>query len=133
MSGFISHIATLEIPVSSLETAIPFYVEVAGAEVEFKGERNAMLTFGKKGVPTIFLVETEQTNRLFFRNSHNEIEHSIIDFYTADLKGFHNWLKSKDIETGPLNINPKHGYGGFGFKDPDGNHLSATNVLHKGQ
>ncbi|EDL63676.1 VOC family protein [Bacillus sp. SG-1] len=133
MSDFISHVATLEIPVSSLETAIPFYREVIGVEVEFKGEKNAMLTFKKQGVPTIFMVETEEKDLLSFKNSNDGVEHSIIDFYTADLKGFYNWLKEKDIEVGPLNINSEHGFGGFGFRDPDGNLLSATNVLHEGQ
>jgi catechol-2,3-dioxygenase len=133
MSEFISHVATLEIPVKSLERSIPFYKEVVGVEVEFKGEKNAMLTFRKKGVPTIFMVETEEKERISFKNSNTEVEHSIIDFYTADLEGFYNWLKEKNIEVGPLNINPEHGFGGFGFKDPDGNLLSATNVLHEGQ
>ncbi|WP_409252464.1 VOC family protein [Bacillus sp. SCS-153A] len=133
MSGFITHIGTIEIPVSNLENAIPLYKEVLGVEVEFKGEKNAMLTFKKKGVPTIFMVETEEKDRLSFMNSNNGVEHSIIDFYTADLKGFHNWLKEKGIEVGPLNIHHDHELGGFGFKDPDGNLLSATNVLHEGQ
>jgi catechol 2,3-dioxygenase-like lactoylglutathione lyase family enzyme len=133
MSNFISHVATLEIPVSSLEKAIPFYKEVIGVEVEFKGEKNAMLTFKKKGVPTIFMVETEEIDQVSFRNSNNDVEHSIIDFYTADLEGFYEWLKAKEIDVGPLNVHPEHGYGGFGFRDPDGNLLSATNVLHEGQ
>jgi catechol 2,3-dioxygenase-like lactoylglutathione lyase family enzyme len=133
MSEFISHVATLEIPVSSLDRAIPFYQEVLGVEVHFKGERNAMLTFNRQGVPTIFLVETEAVGGASFRNSNNDIEHSVIDFYTHDLKSFHSWLKERNIETGPLNIHPDNGFGGFGFKDPDGNLLSATNVLHPGQ
>jgi catechol 2,3-dioxygenase-like lactoylglutathione lyase family enzyme len=133
MSDFISHVATLEIPVSSLEKAIPFYTEVLGVEVEFKGEKNAMLSFNRKGVPTIFLVETEESGGLSFKNSNNEVEHTVIDFYTHDLKGFHNWLKERNIEVGSLNIHPDNGFGGFGFKDPDGNLLSATNVLHQGQ
>ncbi|RIW29876.1 VOC family protein [Bacillus salacetis] len=133
MPEFITHVATIEIPVSSLDKAIPFYKEVIGVEVEFKGERNAMLTFRKKGVPTIFMVETEEIDRISFRNTNNDVEHSIIDFYTADLKGFHEWLNTRGIEAGPLNVHPENGSGGFGFRDPDGNLLSATNVLHKGQ
>ncbi|MCS0790001.1 VOC family protein [Cytobacillus firmus] len=129
---FISHIATVEIPVSNLERSVVFYVDVLGVKVEFKGEKNAMLSFQAKGVPTIFLVETEDRKSLSFSNSHNGVEHSIIDFYTQSLEEFHQWLQMKNIEVGPLNIK-EHGFGGFGFKDPDSNLLSACNVLHKGQ
>ncbi|SEN96898.1 Catechol 2,3-dioxygenase [Mesobacillus persicus] len=133
MSHFISHVATLEIPVGNLEKSIEFYIDVLGVELEFKGEKNAMLTFKKKGVPTFYLVETEETQRTSFKNTNNDIVHSIIDFYTPELKEFYQWLKEKNIEVGPLNIQPENGYGGFGFKDPDGNLLAATNVLHEGQ
>ncbi|MFE8700050.1 VOC family protein [Cytobacillus sp. FJAT-54145] len=133
MSNFISHIATLEIPVTNLELSIEFYKDILGVEVEFKGEKNAMLSFKKKGVPTIFLVGTEGRKGISFNNTNNGIEHSIIDFYTPNLKEFYQWLQDKNIEVTTLNINEDHGFGGFGFKDPDGNLLSATNVLHEGQ
>lgn len=133
MSHFISHVATIEIPVSNLNQSIKFYTEVVGVEVEFKGEKAAMLTFNKKGVPTFYLVQTEGIKVLSFKNTNTDITHSIVDFYTPSLEGFRNWLKEKDIEVGPLNINNENGFGGFGFKDPDGNLLSATNVLHNGQ
>lgn len=133
MSSFISHIATVEIPVSNLQSSISFYQEILGVEIHFQGEQNAMLTFNKKGVPTIFLVETDSTDTISFQNSHTDVVHSIIDFYTHDLEGFYHWLQEKGIDVGSYNVNPDHGYGGFGFKDPDGNLLSATNVLHPGQ
>ncbi|WP_377890635.1 VOC family protein [Alkalihalobacillus sp. R86527] len=133
MSTFISHVATVEIPVKNLQTSIAFYQEVLGVELHFQGDRNAMLTFNKKGVPTIFLVETASTESISFHNSHTEVIHSIIDFYTHDLEGFYHWLKEKQIEVGSYNANPDNGFGGFGFKDPDGNLLSATNILHPGQ
>lgn len=133
MSSFISHIATVEIPVSNLPSSISFYQEILGVHIHFQGERNAMLTFNQQGVPTIFLVETESTEKLSFQNSYTEVVHSILDFYTNDLEGFYHWLKEKEIEVGPYNVNPDNGFGGFGFKDPDGNLLSATNVLHPGQ
>lgn len=133
MSHFISHVATLEIPVGNLEKSIEFYVDVLGVALEFKGEKNALLTYKKKGVPTFYLVETEETQRTSFKNTNNDIVHSIIDFYTPELKEFYQWLKEKNIEVGPLNIHSENGYGGFGFKDPDGNLLAATNVLHSGQ
>ncbi|MCS0674330.1 VOC family protein [Cytobacillus firmus] len=130
---FISHITTVEIPVSNLDRSVAFYVDVLGVKVEFKSEKNAMLSFQAKGVPTIFLVETVDRKSLSFSNSHKGVEHSIIDFYTQSLEEFHHWLQVKNIEVGPLNINEEHGFGGFGFKDPDGNLLGACNMLHKGQ
>jgi catechol 2,3-dioxygenase-like lactoylglutathione lyase family enzyme len=133
MSKYISHIATVEIPVSNLDRSVEFYVDVLGVKVEFKGEKNAMLSFQSKGVPTIFLVETEERKSLSFVNSNDRVEHSVIDFYTSSLKEFHQSLQEKNVEVGPLNINQEHGLGGFGFKDPDGNLLSACNVLHQGQ
>ncbi|MCM3586719.1 VOC family protein [Mesobacillus maritimus] len=132
-STFISHVATIEIPVINLEQSVNFYMDVLGVELEFKGEKNAMLTFKKEGVPTFFLVETETTQGTSFKNTNTGVVHSVIDFYTPRLQDFYQWLKEKNIEVGPLNIHPKNGYGGFGFKDPNGNLLSATNVLHEGQ
>ncbi len=133
MSTFISHIATVEIPVTDLNRSVAFYADVLGVKAEFKGEKNAMLSFQAKGVPTIFLVETDEQKSLSFVNSNDGVEHSVIDFYTPSLKEFHEWLQKKNVEVGPLNINQEHGLGGFGFKDPDGNLLSACNVVHKGQ
>lgn len=133
MSGFVSHVGTIEIPVAKLERSISFYQEVLGVAIHFQGEKNAMLTFNKVGVPTIFLVQTESAERTSFLNSYSDTIHSIIDFYTHDLESFYHWLKEKDINVGPLNVHPDNGLDGFGFKDPDGNLLSATNVLHPGQ
>jgi catechol 2,3-dioxygenase-like lactoylglutathione lyase family enzyme len=133
MSHFISHVATIEIPVSNMEKSIEFYVNILGVELEFKGEKNAMLTFKSKGVPTIYLVQTEETQATSFTNTDNEVIHSLIDFYTPKLEEFYHWLVGKNIHVGTLNINPENGFGGFGFKDPDGNLLGVTNVLHSGQ
>ncbi|MGM0903681.1 MAG: VOC family protein [Bacillota bacterium] len=133
MSHFISHVATLEIPVTNLEKSIEFYIDILGVQLEFKGEKNAMLTFKAKGVPTFYLVQTEEAQATSFTNTNNGIIHSIIDFYTPKLEEFYSWLKEKNIHVGTLNIHPENGLGGFGFKDPDGNLLSATNVLHSGQ
>lgn len=132
MSHFISRVATIEIPVSNLENSIDFYIAVLGVQIESKGEKTAMLSFQQKGVPTFYLVETEDFKPLSFINKHSNIEHSIIDFYTPLLKDFYYFLENKNIEVGPLNIN-EEGIGGFGFKDPDGNWLSACNVEHRGQ
>ncbi|MET1014460.1 MAG: VOC family protein [Paenisporosarcina sp.] len=131
MTHLISHIATLEIPVTNIEVSLAFYIDILGAEVHFQDEKTAMLTMKSKGVPTIFLVETEEISGLSFRNTNNDIVHSIIDFYTPSLTELYEWLKVKQVEVGPLNL---HGeFGGFGFKDPDGNWLSACNILHPGQ
>jgi catechol 2,3-dioxygenase-like lactoylglutathione lyase family enzyme len=133
MSNFISHIATVEIPVSNLKKSIEFYTDIIGLKVESHGEKFAMLTFSSKGVTTLFLVETEEEKNLSFTNTNNDIVHSVIDFYAPNLQLFNDWLKEKNIEVGTLNINNETGLGGFGFKDPDGNSLSACNILHSGQ
>ncbi|PLR95721.1 VOC family protein [Bacillus sp. T33-2] len=133
MSNFISHIATVEIPVTNLNESIHFYTDILGVKVEFKGDKNAMLTFSTKGVPSLFLVETEANKSLSFLNTNNGIIHSVIDFYTPKLKEFYNWLVEKKVEVGNLNISDETGIGGFGFKDPDGNLISACNVLHENQ
>ncbi|TQR21852.1 VOC family protein [Psychrobacillus vulpis] len=132
MSHFVTRIATIEIPVSNLNNSISFYTEVLGVQTDFKGENAAMLSFHQKGVPTIYLVETKNFQQLSFNNIHSNVEHSVIDFYTPTLKDFYNWLEKKKVEVGPLNIN-EEGIGGFGFKDPDGNQLSACNIEHWGQ
>ncbi|SIT85101.1 VOC family protein [Edaphobacillus lindanitolerans] len=131
MTHLISHVATLEIPVANLEESISFYTDILGAELHFQGEKNAMLTMHSKGVPTIFLVETEEIKGLSFKNTDTGIVHSVIDFYTPSLKELHEWLKGKQVEVGPLNLQGESG--GFGFKDPSGNWLSACNILHPGQ
>lgn len=133
MTNLITHVATIEIPVTKLERSLQFYVDVLGVEVHFKGEKNAMLTFKSKGIPTLFLVETEERDRLAFRNTNTDVLHSIIDFYTPALKELYEYLKEKKVEVGTLNVNETNGLGGFGFKDPDGNWLSACNILHPGQ
>ena len=133
MSNFISHIATVEIPVTNLNNSIEFYIDILGVKVESKDDKQAMLTFRAKGVPTLFLVETEKHKNISFINTNNGVEHSVIDFYTPNLKEFYQWLVDKGVEVGSLNINGKNGFGGFGFKDPDGNLLSACNILHQNQ
>lgn len=89
-----------------------------------------MLSFGNNS-PSLFLVETEKREKLVFQNTNTGVMHSIIDFYAEDLEGCYNIFKEKGIEVGPLNM---HGsFGGFGFKDLDGNSFSITNALQEGQ
>ncbi|HEX7065925.1 MAG TPA: VOC family protein [Bacillales bacterium] len=125
----ISKIATVEVPVSNLDRSIKWYTEVLDLHLDYKGDQDAMLLFYKKGTPSIFLVETEEADTLSFFNSNTGVTHSVIDFYTADLKGFYGYLKEQNVEVGSYNADP-NGVGGFGFKDPDGNSLSACNIDH---
>ena len=132
MSHFISRIATIELPVSNLERSIDFYMSIVGVHLEFKGEKAAMLSFGQRGVPTIYLVETKEMSPVSFFNTYSGVTHTVIDFYTPTLKDFYQWLKEKQVEVGSFNVN-EEGLGGFGFKDPDGNLLSVCNIEQKGQ
>ena len=128
----ITKIATVEIPVSDLERSIQWYTEVLKLKLNYKGEKAAMLLFNTKGSPTIFLVETNEKRRLSFLNTNTGVTHSVIDFYTPDLKGFYEYLKERSVEVGPYNADPDDpkSSGGFGFKDFDGNWLSACNIDH---
>ncbi|WP_410511551.1 hypothetical protein PaeBR_15920 [Paenibacillus sp. BR2-3] len=64
------------------------------------------------GLPTLYLIETSETERLTFANSNTGTSHSVIDFYVPQL------------EAG------SEGHGGFGFKDPSGNSFGATNIVY---
>lgn len=133
MGKFTPHIATLEISVSDLKRSLDWYLAIFDLKVHYQDRVTAMLTFESKGVPTIYLVETEDIHNLSFKNTNTENVHSIIDFFTPSLTDFHSWLKEQNVSVGPLNIDAQHGFGGFSFKDPDGNLLGATNVLHPEQ
>lgn len=133
MNKYISRISSVEIPVSNLEDSIKWYTQVFGLEIQFQDKNSAMLTFDAIGVPGIFLCETKDNSRLHFVNSNTEITHSVIDFYTSDLKGFHSHLIQQGIEVGALNMNTEYDVGGFGIKDPDGNMLGVCNAIQQGQ
>ncbi|NHN34180.1 VOC family protein [Paenibacillus sp. S3N08] len=131
VENFILRISAIEIPVSNLESSINWYVKLLGLEVQYRGSNDAMLTFNAIGVPGIFLCQTEDNQRLQFVNTSNGITHSVVDFYTSNLEEFRNYLIKQGVEVGKLNMNSDHG--GFGFKDPDGNFLSACNAIQRGQ
>ncbi|MEK4650239.1 VOC family protein [Bacillus circulans] len=133
MGKFTPHVATLEIPVSNLKNSLNWYLAIFDLKIHYQDSITAMLTFETKGVPTIYLVETKELNKLSFKNTITENVHSIIDFFTPSLAEFHSWLKEKNVVVGTLNIDPNHGFGRFSFKDPDGNLLGVTNVLHPKQ
>ncbi len=131
MKSYVTRISSIEVPVSNLERSIDWYIKIIGLEVQHKDSQSAMLTLNAKGVPTIFLVETESIEKLQFKNTRTNINHSVIDFYTSDLEGYYNFLIEQGVEVGKLNMHS--GFGGFGFRDPDGNSLSACNAIQQGQ
>lgn len=136
MWRIVPRIATIEIPVSNVQQAIDWYTKVLGVNAVYQDEHTAMLHLQggtRIGVPTLYLVQTEDTKRLDFKNSHTGITHSIIDFFIEDLERFHAFLKKEDVKVTELNFFPGTKMGGFGFEDPDGNLLSACNVTHQGQ
>ncbi|GGE34960.1 hypothetical protein GCM10011391_12040 [Pullulanibacillus camelliae] len=75
--------------------------------------------------------DNDHLSRIYLRK-YAIIHHSVIDFYTSDLKGFYAYLKEYNVEVGSYNVNPDDpaGYGGLGFRDLDGNDLSACNINH---
>lgn len=136
MWRIIPRIATIEIPVTNIEQSVAWYGKFLGTKAAFQDEKSAMLHLqgGRRvGVPTLYLVQTEDPGRLFFINTHTGIIHSIIDFFIHDLEKFHSFLKQEGVKVTDLNIFPGSTKGGFGFEDPDGNLLSACNVTHFGQ
>lgn len=130
---YISRISSVEIPVSDLEASVEWYTRILGLQVQHKGDAFAMLTFDAVGVPGVFLCETRDTGRLQFENTNNGVIHSMIDFYTDDLKGFHEFLVAQGVQAGELKIDTNSDFGGFGFRDPDGNLLGACNAIQRGQ
>lgn len=131
VSHLITGISSIEVPVSDLKKSVDWYTRILGLEVQYEDATTAMLTFNAIGVPGVYLCQTEASDRLQFVNTNTNITHSIIDFYTADLQQFYDFLIEQQVEVGKLNV---HGdFGGFGFRDPDGNLLSACNILQKGQ
>ncbi|MGV3466781.1 MAG: sigma-70 family RNA polymerase sigma factor [Heyndrickxia sp.] len=137
MWRIVPRIATIEIPVTNIKASIDWYQQVLGVKVAHKSDYDAMLHLqggNRIGVPTLYLVQTESMERLSFKNTNTNIIHSIIDFYVPDLERYHSFLKEQGVEVAEINFLPgMEGKGGFGFKDPDGNLLSACNVTHQGQ
>jgi len=131
MPCYVTRIATVEIPVTDIERSTTWYAKTLNLAVQHKTSNEAMLSFNAKGVAGIYLVKTEEPTRLQFVNTATAVKHSVIDFYTYNLEGFHGYLKDNEVEVGELTI--QNGFGGFGFKDPDGNLLGATNIAQLGQ
>jgi catechol 2,3-dioxygenase-like lactoylglutathione lyase family enzyme len=135
----VPRIATIEIPVSNLKAAVEWYRQILGLKVlgEFQDTwKEAMLQFPEQpvGVPAIYLVQTDSPERLRFHNTNHGYTQSIIDFYAEDLGAFHRHLKSHSVTTNRETVELKQGeISGFGFFDPDGNSLGATNAVFEGQ
>jgi catechol 2,3-dioxygenase-like lactoylglutathione lyase family enzyme len=49
MANFISHVATVEIPVTNLKKSIEFYIDILGVEIDFKVKQARCLHFKKRG------------------------------------------------------------------------------------
>ncbi|PLR78986.1 hypothetical protein CU633_02655 [Bacillus sp. V3-13] len=137
MWRIIPRIATIEIPVSDVKKSIDWYSKILGTKVISQDEHTAMLRLqggNRVGVPTLYLVQTDDSSRLSFKNTNTNITHSIIDFYIQDLNRFHTFLSEQGVTVTGINYIPgMPGFGGFGFNDPDGNLLSACNVTFSGQ
>ncbi|MBD3921619.1 VOC family protein [Paenibacillus sp. PR3] len=128
--SYITRLAGVEIPVSNLKAAIEWYEGVIGVRTvgEFNESwKEAMLDF--PGHPAgIYLVQTDSADRLKFHNTNHGYTQSVVDFYTEDLAGFHQYLLSLGVPTNRQTIDVQPGeISGFGFFDPDGNSLGATN------
>lgn len=131
----VPRIACIEIPVSNLKASVEWYTRVLG--LSLMGElqeswKEAMLHFpgNPTGVPAVYLVQTGSPDRLKFYNTNYGYTQSIIDFYTADLAGFHRYLTEHGVATNREKLELKPGEtSGFGFMDPDGNSLGATNAV----
>ncbi|MBW7475582.1 sigma-70 family RNA polymerase sigma factor [Paenibacillus oenotherae] len=140
MRGIVPRIATIEIPVSDLRRAVQWYGEMLGAKLqgEWNGEWTAaMLHFqggsGAIGVPSIYLVKTEDNRRLTFRNTRHGYIQSVIDLYTHDLKGYYRFLKEHGVDVNEIDWELEPHRQGFGFRDCDGNSFGVCNVELTGQ
>lgn len=135
----ILRIATIEIPVSDLKSAYAWYQKILGLKGpdDFRDSwKEVMLQFHEHaaGAPTLFLVQTDAADRLRFFNSNYGHTQSIIDFYVEDLGAFHRHLQSLGVTTNRESVVLRPGeISGFGFVDPDGNSLGATNAVFAGQ
>jgi catechol 2,3-dioxygenase-like lactoylglutathione lyase family enzyme len=88
---------------------------------------------GGVGIPSLYLVETNDTNRLRFRNTRHGYVQSIIDFYTHDLQGYYRFLRDNGADVNEVDFEREPKRFGFGFRDPDGNSLGVCNAVLEGQ
>jgi RNA polymerase sigma factor (sigma-70 family) len=133
----VPRIVSIELPVSNLLHSIGWYNNILGTEVVHETVDTAMLRLqggDRVGVPSLYLVQTDDKQRISFINTNTKITHSVIDFFVPDLERFHVFLTDQGVEVTSINYIPElDRKGGFGFKDLDGNSLSACNVTFQGQ
>ncbi len=138
MRQLVPRIAAIEIPVSDLRRAVAWYEKMIGAKAPAgHGDGSAMLFLrggaGGVGIPSLYLVETKDANRLEFRNTRHGYVQSIIDFYTHDLRGYYRFLRDNGADVNEVDFDSEPNRQGFGFRDPDGNSLGVCNVVLDGQ
>jgi catechol 2,3-dioxygenase-like lactoylglutathione lyase family enzyme len=137
MFEVVPRISNIEIPVSNLKRAIEWYDKVLGAKLGHldSGWKTAMIHLqngsGAIGVPSLFLVETEDSTRLHFHNTKHDYVQSVIDFYTPNLEQFYSFLQQHNVALPEIDFT--QGRFGFGFQDSEGNSLGVSNVSHMGQ
>ncbi|MFC5404325.1 sigma-70 family RNA polymerase sigma factor [Cohnella soli] len=140
LRAIVPRIATIEIPVFDLRRAVEWYGDMLGAKLqgEWNDEwKSAMLHFqggsGAIGVPSIYLVKTEDKRRLTFKNTRHGYIQSVIDLYTHDLKGYYRFLKERGVDVNEIDWEQEPNRQGFGFRDCDGNSFGVCNVELTGQ
>jgi catechol 2,3-dioxygenase-like lactoylglutathione lyase family enzyme/predicted DNA-binding protein YlxM (UPF0122 family) len=140
MRAIVPRIATIELPVSDLHRAVEWYGEMLGAKLQGEWSDDltaAMLHFqgglGAIGVPSIYLVKTEDKRRLIFKNTRHGYIQSVIDLYTHDLKGCYRFLKEHGVDVNEIDWGREPHRQGFGFRDYDGNSFGICNVELTGQ
>jgi catechol 2,3-dioxygenase-like lactoylglutathione lyase family enzyme len=130
----ITRIAAVEIPVADLAVSLDWYTQVLGLEAFAGADESAtevLIGFPGSAAETsrIHLVQTNAADRLGFHNTNHGYTQSIVDFYAEDLAVFHRHLTSHGVRTNRESVDLAAGeQSGFGFLDPDGNSLGATNV-----
>ncbi|MDB5053710.1 MAG: polymerase sigma factor [Bacilli bacterium] len=140
MRALVPRISTIEIPVSDLRRAVDWYGDMLGAKLNTEWQDNwtsAMLHLqggeGMIGVPSLFLVQTEDKRRLTFHNTKHSYIQSVIDLYTNDLQGYYHYLKDRDVDVNEIDWIKEPQRIGFGFRDLDGNSLGVCNIELTGQ
>ncbi|QMV42030.1 sigma-70 family RNA polymerase sigma factor [Cohnella cholangitidis] len=140
LRSIVPRIATIEIPVSDLCRAVEWYGKMLGAKPQgdWSGEgTTAMLHFqggsGAIGVPSIYLVKTEDTQRLTFKNTRHGYVQSVIDLYTHDLRGYYDFLRERGVDVNEMDWEREPHRPGFGFRDCDGNSFGVCNIELTGQ
>ncbi len=126
-------IGCMEVPVADLGRAIAWYGAALGLNCNWSDEHHAMLSGVTQGgektnssAVSVLLVQTTDPWRLGFQNNRNGLQHSVLDFRTADLEGLHSHQLQQGTTVDTLSV-PANQWAprGFGFLDSEGNRLGA--------